>query len=339
MKNKLFSLNLTLLLSILLILTSGCSNIKSRPSTGISKSAVYFDTFVNITIYDNIDNTDDILSNCLGMCSDYEQLFDSNIPTSDISKINSSCGTPTIVNPETIYLLNKAVQYSSSTNGLFDVTIYSASKCWNFHDSSNQLPDKATILNAVKHIDYQNIIINEASNTIQLTDPDSQIDIGGIAKGYIADKIAAYLIDAGISNAIINMGGDMVLLGSKNSTTPYTIGINDPFNSGAARLALSLSSCAVATSGTYERYIEQNNIRYHHILNPRTGYPIDTDLVSSTIICHNSTDADTLCTISILLGSDDALSYIEAIPNCEGIFITADGDILKTSGADKYIKY
>lgn len=324
---------------ISLILLCGCNITPPVSSDGIQKSGVFFDTYVTITLYGLPDKeASPILDECMNKCLFYENLFSSDVITSDIYKLNNSNTQPVNVSPETISLINKAYSYSEQTDGLFDITIFSATKLWDFHADNPVIPSEKEISAALEHIDYHNMIINTAESAITLSDASTQIDIGGIAKGYIADQIGEYIKTTNASGAIINIGGDMLLIGTKPNNLPYTVGINDPFGNPTPIKAVSLTAKAIATSGTYIRTITDNNKAYHHILDPSTGYPAQTDLVSATIITDNAIDADTLCTISILLGSKDAVSYINTIPNTEAILITGTGEIILSDGASTYIK-
>lgn len=328
-----------ILTTLLLVLCSTIGCASNSPANDYSKYGTYFDTFVTITVYGTTQSeADEILQNCLNKCQEYEMLLDSNIQGSDIYNINHSNGAPCEVDPRTISMLETAISYSQSTDGLFDVTVFAASSLWNFHEDEEYIPNNAELKKALSHIDYKNIIIDKSNNTITLSDPAASIDIGGIAKGYIADEIASYLHTQNVTGAIINLGGDIYAYGTKPNGDDYTIGINDPNGSPNPVMAITISNKAIATSGTYIRRIQQNGEYYHHILNPSTGYPADTDLVSSTIITDNATDADTLCTISILMGSSAALSYIDSIPDTEAILIKSDGSIVMTDGARRYIK-
>lgn len=330
-KNHL-SKNIILFCSIIISLFSltGCSKAKNP----ITKTAVCFDTIISITIYDN--NTD-ILDECLKKCQDYEMLFSPTIPTSDISLINNSNGNIIKINPNTIKLIEDSLKYSELTNGKYDISIYPAVKLWDFHNKDNPLPKQEDIGEAIKNINYKNITINSNDNTLKLNSPESQIDLGSIAKGFIADEIAKYLTDNGIKSAIINLGGDIKLVGDKNGV-PYTIGIQDPNNKDNIIATVLISNTSIATSGTYERFIENNGKIYHHIIDPSTGYPADTDINSVTIITPSAKEADALCTSAILLGKDNAISLLNSIKNVDYIIITNDNNRYESENIKNILK-
>lgn len=337
MKNKLRKKQIYIALLVLLCtLLNGCNTGNTIEEH--SQSAVFFDTIISISVYNNSDiEAQTILSHCMDMCEYYTKMFDINYSDSDISHINTSNTIPCKVNPDTIELLQKSVDYGLKSDGMFDVTIYSVSSLWDFHNESNEIPDDALIKNALTHVNYHNLVLDSITNTVTLSDADSSIDIGGIAKGYIADKIAEYLSSCNISGAIINIGGDIMSVGTKNGNDKFKIGITDPSGNAAPICGVEISNMAIATSGTYERKIVKNGKVFHHILNPKTGYPVETDLTSTTIISPHSVDADTLCTICILLGSEKAVTLINSLPNTYGIFVTNENTIITTDGADQFI--
>jgi len=324
-----------LFFSLLLITLTACQPQNTAP---IAKIAFNFDTFISITLYDSSD--EELLDSCFELANHYENIFSKTRPVSDVYRINKAQGTPVAVSPETIELLTIALNYSELTDGIVDPTIGGVSALWDFHnqddtDNDDNIaascvpPSNADISDAISHVNYKNIHID--GNTVTLTDPEAQIDLGFIAKGYIADKIKEYLIAEGISNAIINLGGNVLTIGPKPDGSPYTIGIQEPFEqSGTALTTLSIKDKSVVTSGIYERYFYYNNEFYHHILDTKTGYPVTTDLLGVSIISDSSTDGDALSTACLALGYDKSLELINSLENIEALFITTDGTIHTT---------
>ena len=316
-----------------------CGCARSGSAKAVSKSAVFFDTVVSVDIYpDNSAGSEEIAEKCLEICDHYQKLFDEKIKTSDIAKINSSAGQTVPVDHDTAVMISDALYYSSLSNGKFDITIDPVSDLWDFHEGTYRVPSDNDLEKACKLVDYRNVNADTKSNTVTLLSPGTSIDVGGAAKGYIADRIADYLKTQSITGAIINMGGDMYLLGTKPDKDLFNIGINDPDANGCV-MSLYLSDCAVATSGTYERTITQNGQVYHHILDPRTGKSADTDIKSVTVISNSSMTSDCLCTVCILLGSDRSMQLIENLPDTEAIMILNDGSIIKSSGSDSLIRH
>lgn len=323
------------LFSMLLICTfflSGCQQKKTQEP--ISKSGMYFDTVITIQILDSNDNS--ILEDCFQLCAEYEAKFSNKIETSEVSQINNASGVPVTVSADTIELIKKGLYYSELSEGAFDITISPLSVLWDFKDKKDHkgtIPDSTTINEAISHVDYRNVLIS--GNTVTLTDPQASIDLGGIAKGYIADCLKAYLEEQGIKHALINLGGNVLTIGTKMDGTDYKIGIQKPFDKqNSAITSVSVHDKSVVSSGVYERYFKQDDTLYHHILNPATGYPYKNELLGVTIISQRSTDGDGLSTTCFALGLDKGLALINELDNTEAIFITDDYKLHYSAGLD-----
>ncbi len=194
-------------------------------------------------------------------------------------------------------------------------------------------PDTDALTSVCTHIDYRSIVIDEQAETVMLTDPDAAIDLGFIAKGYIADRIRDYLVSKNVTSAIINLGGNILCIGSRPDKNPFRVAVQYPFGqTGDMITTLSIRDQSVVTSGVYERFVEADGVRYHHILDPRTGYPAENNLLSVTIITDSSTDADALSTACFLLGLSDGMALIESLSDTEALFITDDYELHYSSG-------
>lgn len=335
MKNNkltLFTLSILILLSFIL-----CSCEFPSQSKEYSKSGLYFDTVISITLYtDDSAKAEALLNESFKLCEKYEKLFSATIPESDISQINSGCGKTIHVNEDTAFLLKKSLEYSSLSDGLFDITVYPLTSLWDFHGESNVIPGASLINESKNHVNYKLLHVSD-DNTVNLDDENSQIEVGGLAKGYIADCIANYLTSQNVSGALINMGGDIKVIGCPYGKKSFTIGVNDPGNSGKALLPVYITDSSVATSGTYERCFTVNDKLYHHILDPHTGYPCETDVTQATVITKDSVSADALATICILKGSKDAASFIDNLPETEAILVTDSDEIIYSKGMNRYL--
>ncbi len=313
---------LTALLTSTLLLLSGCSGFP------IKQKQVYtdtlFDTVVRIEILDSAD--EDVIKGCEKICKKYDAMFSNKVEDSEISQINNAGGNPVEVSGETVTLLKKAIYYSDMSNGAFDVTIAPVSNIWDFHSEEPVPPTAETIAEAVSHVDYKNILIKD--NTVQLLDPYAAIDVGAIAKGYIADRLKDYLKDQGIRHAMINLGGNVLAIGGRPDGSDYNIGIQEPFDdTGEPITSVRLSNKSVVTSGIYQRYFESEGTLYHHILDPHTGYPCENNLYSVTIITNSSLTADALSTTCFLLGYDKGLRLVDQLDNVDAVFITNDNQL------------
>lgn len=324
-----------ILLSAMLLLTSfgtGCGKEKNP----IAKSGFYFDTIIKITLYDDAYET--LLEDCFKLADTYESYFSATVDTSDVSKINQAKGASVEVHDETIELLEKGLYYSKLSGGGFDITIGALSSLWDFGSNEGTVPSDDAVQTAISTIGYDNVVIED--NQVCLKNPDTRIDLGGIAKGYIADKMKAYLNQNGVTEGIINLGGNVLCIGPKSDGTNYRIGIQKPFaETGTAVASVELQDETVVSSGIYERYFLADGTLYHHILNPVTGYPYENNLYGVTIICKNSVDGDGLSTTCFSLGLEKGMELIESLPDTEAIFITSDDEIHTSSGIGTKIPY
>lgn len=313
---------LTMILTSALLLLSGCSGIPRKQAQVYTDTL--FDTVIRIDIYDSA--SEEVLKGCKEICRKYDSMFSNKIEDSEISRINNAGGNPVEVSAETITLLKKALYYGDLSNGVFDITIAPVSSLWDFHSDTPVLPAAETIAEAASHVDYKNILLKDT--TVQLLDPHAAIDVGAIAKGYIADRLKDYLTDRGIRHALINLGGNVLAIGNKLDGSDYNIGIQKPFDhTGEPITSVRLSGKSIVTSGTYQRYFESDGKIYHHILDPNTGYPCENNLHSVTIITDSSLTADALSTTCFLLGYDKGLRLVDQLDNVDAIFITDDNKI------------
>lgn len=316
---KYIKTSLLFLFSILIF--SGCTTSNAEK---ISVTGLYFDTVIQIDAW----GTDpSILEECLELCEKYENKFSNTIKTSEISQINHANGKAVTVSDDTIELLQKGIAYGELTNGKFDITISSVSDLWDFTDNPDKLiPNEKSIQEALTHVNYKNIQIE--GNAVTLTDPDTKIDLGGIAKGYIADKLKEYLTKSGVEHALINLGGNSLAVGSKYDGSSFRIGIQKPFDQqGSAISVLEIRDQSVVSSGIYERYFEKDKMIYHHILDTNTGYPIRNNLLQVTIVSDISVDGDALSTSCYALGLEDGSELIKQLDGVEAYFITDDYEI------------
>lgn len=313
-------------LCILCFLFPGCS----RNTEPISKSGIYFNTIITVTVYDETHL--DFLNECFVLAEKYENLFSKTIETSDIYKINHSNGETTIVNAETVYLIEQALFYAKMTDGVIDPTILPLSDLWNFGENET-VPDSVAIASALSNVGYENIFIDKNNSAVTLKNPNAGIDLGFIAKGYIADKMKEYLISEGVESALINLGGNILCVGSKPDGNSYILGIQEPFENVAFSIPnVSVKDQSLVTSGVYERCFYKQNVLYHHILDTTTGYPVDNGLWSVTILSDSSMKGDAYSTMCLCLGLSDAVELIEKTEGVEAMFITDDMKMHYSSG-------
>lgn len=314
------------MLAVLLLL-GGCR--KKPADEPASRSGFLFDTVIRLDIYG--EDSEKLLNDCFSMCEDFENRLSRTKKDSEVSKINSSGGKPVTVSDDTADLIRLGLQYGELSEGRFDITIAPLSDLWNFKSKNPALPDKAHIKAAVKNIDYRTVTLS--GNTVTLKNPAAAIDLGGIAKGFIADRLKDYLKAKGVAHAMINLGGNVLTVGGKPGHSTWNIGIQKPFaKQGEAVTSVPASDSSVVSSGVYERYFKIDGKIYHHILNPATGYPVENDLYSVTILSERSAEGDGLSTTCFALGLTRGMELIEQLPGTEAIFITSDEKLHYTSG-------
>lgn len=315
------------IISLLIITQTSCSS-KQDP---VSEEGYYLDTVCNITVYD-IQSGDEkrakeAIENAYKICAKYENLLSKTREKSDIYKINHARGKAVKCKTETVSLLKKAIGYGELSNGDFDVTIGKATDLWNFHSENPKVPDSEKVQDAIKHVNYRNISIS--GDNVSLSDPNAEIDLGGIAKGFIADKVTKHLEKEGVKSAIINLGGNVSVIGKKGDRK-FNIGVRKPFSNPEDVLGtVEVSDKTVVTSGSYERYFEKDGHEYHHILDPKTGFPKDSDLISVTVIGkkNKSVDCDALATICFMAGEKRGKQIIKDLGGYKAIFVQNDGTI------------
>lgn len=326
-------INHLLSLTVLLIICASISGC-TRNAEPVIETGFYLDTIVQITLYDTdgLDSCRENIRECFALIRYYEHLFSTTIEGSDVWNINHADGKPVTVSDDTVSLLQTALHYCELAEGQVDLTILPLSELWNFgSEKVPHKPDDGEIKDALSHIDYHAVLIN--GNTVTLSDPDASIDLGFIAKGYIADRLKEHLLSQGVKSACINLGGNLVTIGNKPDGQPYRIGIQEPFApEGEIITAIDVTDASVVSSGVYERYFYESDILYHHLLDTSTGFPTNNNIAGVTILAPLSVDADALSTTCYFLGIDAGMKLIESLENTEVLYITMDGELICSDG-------
>lgn len=314
------------MLLILAVVLGGCSAAPTK-TTG---TGYYFDTVVTLTLYGAPDG---LMEQLWQACARYEQLLSRTVPGSDVDRLNHAEGESVTVDAETWQLLQGAQTLSARTDGAFSVTIAPVSALWDFTGEVHQVPAEETLREALPLVDDSRIQLGEG-NTVTLP-AGMQIDLGGIAKGYIADRLAE-MVRGQVSGAILNFGGNVYVLGGKPDGSAFQVGVADPDEPASSAAILTVQDTSVVTSGTYQRCFTLAGETYHHILDPQTGYPARTGIRSATVVADSSMTADALATACIVLGEEKALALLRDM-GLEGMLMLEDGRILMTEGLkEKY---
>lgn len=306
---------LSLLLALVLLGLTGCGTVRKSTNT------VYaMDTVMSLTAYG--DQAETALMDATSEIHRLDSLLSTALEGSEIDQINRN--RDVIVSRETGLLLQRALEIAEMTDGAFDPTVYPLMKAWGFasENGENNYRIPADVDSLLSLVDYQKVRLQEITEgddagsfrvTFPATEPKG-LDLGGIAKGYTSQKVLETIQTAGVDTAVISLGGNVGVMGTKPDGTPWIVGIRDPNGDENDYLGtLSLLGQAqpqyVITSGGYERYFEQDGVRYHHILDPHTGYPADTGLCSVTVVSSDGTLADALSTALFVMGKDKAQDF------------------------------
>lgn len=319
------------LLSILVLFTS-CKSPEPE------RTEYVLGTICTINLFNH--GTDAIYNEAFDRLKKLESILSANRDDTNLAAINAAAGiNPVKAEPETLTILRDALTYSEKTGGMFDPSIGPLVKSWNIGTDYAAIPKPAVLHSAMSLVNYHDIIIDEKNGTVFLARKGMKLDLGAIAKGYAADDIARLLKSHNIKKAIIDLGGNIYAMGEKEPGKNWNIGIRDPETErGEPILSISVNNTSVVTSGIYERFFEVDGKKYHHILDPRTGYPVENELLSVTIVATSSMDADALSTSTFLLGTDKGMALIEKTKNVDAIFINKQKEVRISSGLRGKIK-
>lgn len=313
-------------LIILLFCCTGCQKEK------LTVSDFMLNTYVSITVYG--EENAQTAREALKLGHEYEQIFSRTIPDSDLSFLNSQKYLKQ-ANEELYDLISTGLYYCELTDGALDISIEPLTSLWNVTSENPVVPSGPDIQSALSRVNYKNIFLsNDGSISLE---NDASIDLGAIAKGYIADKIRQFLIENGVSNGIINLGGNVLCIGSKPDGSDYHIAIQNPLDTDGTILTLHVDDMSVVTSGTYERYFISDDKLYHHIIDSRTGYPAENGLCSVTILSEDSVTGDCLSTACLVMGKEDALTLLNSLDNVYGILIDDKMQIYYSDGASDFL--
>lgn len=314
---------LTAMLIMSLYAANGGRDMKA-PETA-SRESYLLGTIVRISLYgDDTEKLNKALDLSMEEIERLENLLSVNIPSSDVSLVNRTSGEyPVKVSEETAILLERALEWSERTGGAFDPTVGKVVKLWGIGTEGAAVPDPERLKEAVRSTDFKKVsVAHEANGAFVQTAKGQRIDLGGIAKGYITDKLKTLLIKEGIRSAIIDLGGNIAVFGNSPRPGKWKIGLQHPFMPRGEYFGIvEVSDVSVVTSGPYERYFESGGTRYHHIFDPSTGYPARSDLVSVTIISEDSADADALSTAIFVTGFEKGISLLSKLKNIEAVLV------------------
>lgn len=310
--NRLASKFFCLLAALPIILLSSCT---AQNNANEYKTIEFFamDTFISIRAYG--DNAENALNLAKDEIVRIERLFSVTDQNSEIYRLNHEKSAE--VSPEVVDLISFSNHISQKTDGAFDISIYPLVSLYGFTLGDYHVPSEAEIASALENVGYSNINIDE--NTVTIGEGMS-LDMGAVAKGYCADAAAQILSDNGVKSAVISIGGNIKLLGDKNGAY-FSVAVRDPANEQEYIGSINAKDRAVVTSGSYQRYFEENGIKYHHIIDPQSGFCADSGLISVTVICADSAEADALSTAFFVAGADFAEQYCAENPDVSAVLV------------------
>ncbi len=296
-------------------------SLSSDPYASVSDIGFYFDTVVELQLNGTGDHR--LIDECFDLMKNYESLLSRTREGSDVWKINHSSGEPIEISDDTAALIRLSQKYYELSGGAFDITVAPYTALWDFQNNPGNVPGDEELAAAGRHVGLAHLHL--AGNTVTLDDPAAAIDLGGIAKGYIADRVKELLVGRGIRSGCINLGGNLLAIGTKPDGELWNIGIRRPFAEVSDVITtVRIDDLSVVTSGVYERYFEADGMLFHHILDPESGRPVRNGLYSVTILSESSADGDALSTACFVLGREDGMRLVESLENTEALFISDD---------------
>jgi thiamine biosynthesis lipoprotein len=323
---------LTILALVTIGLAAGCilqsrSAKTAQEEQSCTRQLFAMDTVMSFTAYGK--NCEEAVDAAMKEVQRLDALLSTGIETSEISQINESGGGE--LSDDTEAILTRAMEIYDSTDGLFDFTIYPVMELWGFTDQQYHVPTEEELQDALSLVDASKVRTD--GNEVTLGD-GQQLDFGGIAKGYTSGVVMDVFREYGITSGMVSLGGNVQVLNRKTDGTCWKIGIQDPASeTGSVLAAVELENCAVITSGGYQRYFEQDGNTYIHIIDPRTGYPVEGDLTSVTIISEDGTMADALSTSLYIMGLDRAIAYWQSEgESFDMVLVTVEGELYVTEG-------
>lgn len=321
----------------ILFLLVGCHTGEEETTildTPYEQTEFMMGTYVSLRIYD--EGKDSVFEEAFNRVEELADKITTNESGSEIDAVNQASGMEAVEISEDIYtLVESAADYSAVLDGGFEYTVGPITDLWRIGFEDARVPEPEEIEAVLPLVDYTKVVLDGETKQVFLQEEGMKIDLGAIAKGYIADEIKEIFIANGITTAIIDLGGNIVVMGDSptRDSGGFNVGVQDPFDSrGTYVAALNLRDQSIVTSGIYERYIEQEGEIYHHLMDPTTGYPFDNNLASVTIVSEDSIDGDALSTVAFGFGLEDGLEYVNNFDGIEGVFITKDKEVYISQG-------
>lgn len=326
---KFWKRGLSVVLSVALLFFTSCAHKALRSS----RTIFAMDTVMTVTLLGS--QSEQALEAAVSRIFELDALLSATNESSEIAKLNAAGGADIQLSSEVYELLESAVAYSARFAGFFDCTLAPLVSLWGFYTDELYIPTQEELQAALNTVGYQNIRLKGAN--IAALENGAQIDLGGIAKGYAAEQIRDLLSSYEIDSAILDLGGNVLALGEREDGTSWRVAVRDPVQTNDSICVFKGSDISFVTSGSYQRYFEENGVHYHHIMDPKTGIPAESDMLSVTIITENSEYADVLSTALFVMGYEEAVQFWRASNDFEAVFVLETGEIILTEGASSLL--
>lgn len=325
-KKRTVRIALTICLGLLCLSAGGCGG---REPEAESRTGYYFDTVVLLNLYGVKDEA--VFERCFAICEELERTFSRTREDSELYAVNHRSSDTVEVSEELAEVIEAGLSYYGVTDGAFDITVAPLSEIWDFKSGEGKVPSGEILQAALARVDAAKVKLE--GRTLTFVSPDTMLELGAIVKGYAADRLKEYLMEQGVTAGTINLGGNVLTIGGKPDGTDWKIGLQKPFgDSGESIEIVEVEDQSVVSSGVYERYFREDGRLYHHILDARTGYPVENGLWQVSIRSDKSLTGDLLSTVCFLLGPEDGMAYVESLEGVEASFIDANLQITHSSG-------
>ena len=305
------------IVSLTVCMLSGCS-VSNKSKDLVSETGFYFDTVIQISMVH--EQSDDLLKECFAMCEAFEQIFSKTDPGSELYMVNHRTSSQVEISEHLWKVIETGLEFGAYTQGAFDITIAPLTDLWNFKEEPWTIPREEDLEAALKKVDYKKVHLeyqeeeDMVKRMVVFDDGDTMLDLGALAKGYAADCLKEMLVNAGVESGCINLGGNVQTIGRKPDGSSWKIGIQKPFEGrGTVLPAVETIGQSVVSSGIYERHFELDGKRYHHVLDPFTGYPLEASLDQVTVVCEDSLMGDAVSTSCLLLGEEKGKELLAKI--------------------------
>ncbi|GGP08402.1 FAD:protein FMN transferase [Oceanobacillus neutriphilus] len=327
------------MMMLIILVTAGCSTSADSADdesplikNPYSETEFLLGTVVTIKIYD--EGKESVLNKVFDRIEELEQQMTANENGSEVAEINEQAGIePVHVSEDVWQVIDQGKHYSEMAEGSFDIAVGPLTSLWNIGMEDARKPSQDELDDILPLIDYEKIELDEAEQTVMLKETGMRLDLGAIAKGYIADEVMELLDEEGVTTAVIDLGGNIYVMGNQTSGDPWVVGVQNPFSGKGETVGrLTATDQSIVTSGIYERYLEVDGEIYHHLLNPKTGYPFEGELASVSVVSDHSVDGDGLSTLLFSKGLEEGIEFIQDFDGAEAIFVMKDKSVYITDG-------